>query len=74
MNCVICRHGEPRTGTTTVTLERGSVTLVFKGVPALVCPNCGEAFVEQDTAERLLLRAERAVGSGVEVEITTFAA
>ena len=40
MKCVICRHGDLKPGTTTVTLARDSLTLVAKAVPALVCDNC----------------------------------
>ena len=41
-------------GKTTITLERGGLTLVVKGVPAQVCPNCGEEYVDEPTATRLL--------------------
>jgi len=74
MTCVVCRIGQTRAGTTTVTLERGGTTLVFKGVPAKVCSNCGEAYVDQDTTQRLLQEAEEAAGSGVQVHISEFAA
>ena len=49
MTCLICKAAEPVQGTTTVTLERGELTLVIKEVPALVCPNCGEDYVDEDT-------------------------
>ena len=45
MRCVICKQTEVRSGWATVTLERDSLTLVFKRVPAQVCPNCGEEYV-----------------------------
>jgi len=73
MTCVVCRIGQTRAGTTTVTLERGGMTLVFKGVPAKVCSNCGEAYVDQDTTQRLLQEAEEAAGSGVQVDVREFA-
>jgi len=44
MKCVICKHGETREGTTTVTFDRDGMTLVVKDVPAQVCTNCGEDF------------------------------
>lgn len=34
-------------GETTVPLERGTTTLVIEGVPAEVCENCGEAYVDE---------------------------
>ena len=54
MRCVICKVGETQPGKTTVTLERGGTTLVFKDVPAQVCPNCGEAYVDEEITKRLL--------------------
>lgn len=46
MKCVVCKHGETRPGTTTVTLIRDGTTLVVKGVPASVGSNCGEEYVD----------------------------
>ena len=73
MKCVVCKIGETHAGSTTVTLERPGMTLVFKGVPAQVCGNCGEAYVDQSTTQRLLQEAEEAAGSGVQVHIREFA-
>lgn len=69
MKCVICKHGETQPGTTTVTLERGATTLVFKQVPAQVCTNCGEAYIDENHTVRLLTAAEAAVKAGVQVEV-----
>lgn len=74
MKCVICKHGETRPSTVTVTLERGTTTLVFKGVPAQVCENCGEAYVDEAITEQLLRTAEAAVKAGVQVEVRDFVA
>ena len=74
MNCVICKQGETGPGLATVTLQRGESTIIFKQVPAEVCSNCGEYYLSQDIAERLLSRAEEAVKNGAEVEILRFAA
>lgn len=60
MKCVICKQAETRPGKTTVTLERDGLTLVVKGVPAQVCPNCGEACVDQSVTSHLLRTAEEA--------------
>ena len=73
MTCVVCKIGETHGGKTTVTLERAGMTLVFKGVPAQVCRNCGEAYVDQAITRRLLRDAEKAAGSGVQVDIRKFA-
>ena len=74
MRCMICKKGETRPGEVTVTLQRGETTVIFKGVPADVCENCGEYYVSESVSERLLTRAEVAVKNGAEVEILRFAA
>jgi len=72
MKCVICRSGETRPGTTTVTLERGGTTLVFRKTPARVCENCGEAYVDAQTTGQLLEAAEAALRAGVQVDVREF--
>lgn len=74
MNCLICKQGETQPGHVTVTLERGGTTLVFKQVPAQVCANCGEAYVDDATTAQLLESAEAALKSGVQVEVRAFVA
>ncbi len=74
MMCVLCKHGETRPGHVTVTLDRGVTTVVFKGVPADVCENCGEYYLTDEVTEILLERAERAAARGCEVEVLRFAA
>lgn len=74
MKCVICKHGETEPGTTTITLERDSLTLVVKSVPAQVCDNCGEAYVDEATTRKLLETAEAEVRAGTQVEIREYKA
>jgi len=74
MKCVICKHGETEPGVTTVTLERGDLTLVIKGVPAQVCTNCGEAYVDEATTRALLETAEAEVQAGGQVEVRQYRA
>jgi len=73
VKCVVCKHGDARSGTTTVTLTRNGTTLVVQGVPARVCSNCGEEYVDELTTARLLEVAEQAARSGVEVEVRDYA-
>ena len=74
MKCVICKHGETRRATTTVTLTRDTTTVVIKGVPADVCDNCGEEYVDEVTTARLLRTVEEAARAGVEVDIREYIA
>jgi YgiT-type zinc finger domain-containing protein len=72
MKCVICKVEETCPGRTLVTLERESTTLVFKGVPAEVCANCGEAYVAEEVSRQILATAEHAARSGVQVDVREF--
>jgi YgiT-type zinc finger domain-containing protein len=71
MQYVIDKHGRTRHAKV-VTLERNGTT-VFKGVPAEVCENCAEQYVDEATTQRHLAEANKAVESGVEVEIRAYA-
>lgn len=59
-------------GLTSVTLERDEIKLVVYGVPARVCPSCGEAYVAEDVAVRLLQRAEQMIETGEHEEIWNY--
>jgi len=72
MKCVICKHGEIIKGTTTITLERGSSTIIFKDVPAKICDNCGEKYVDDKTTKDLLKKANELIKNGTEVDIRKF--
>ena len=73
MRCLMCRRAETRAGTTTVTLERGGLRLVVKNVPAQVCPNCGEAYVDEADTIRLLATAGDMARAGAVVDVREFA-
>ena len=74
MKCVICKQGRIRKGTSTVTLERHRTTLVFKQVPALICENCGESYLDQKISAKLFKKALAAVQEGVQLDIRAFKA
>jgi YgiT-type zinc finger domain-containing protein len=74
MKCVICKQGITRPGETTLTLERDGLTFVVKKVPASVCDNCGEAYVDEKTTADLLESAEQLAQSGTVVDIRSFIA
>jgi YgiT-type zinc finger domain-containing protein len=69
MRCVVCKQGETRPGKTTVVLQRDGATVVINDVPARVCENCGEEYVDEKVAESVLASAETSARAGVRVEI-----
>ena len=73
MKCVICKHGDTELSTTTLTLERGGSVVAFKEVPAQVCTNCGEAYVDEEISVKVLGMAEQSVRDGIEVGVRKYA-
>ncbi len=74
MKCVICKLGETKKGSVTVTLERGETTVLIKNVPTDICENCGEYYLSDEISERVLKQVESAVTNNTEVEILRYVA
>ena len=74
MKCIVCKQAATSPGTTTVTLEQRGATFVFKDVPAQICPNCGEDYVDDAVAASLLKSADAMAAAGTQVEIRRYPA
>jgi len=69
MKCMICKNGETAKGKATVTLERGESIIVIKEVPASICNNCVEYYLDQNTAKEVMDKANEAYKNGAEIEV-----
>jgi YgiT-type zinc finger domain-containing protein len=65
MKCIICTQSGTVDELTSVNFERGEFRLVINNVPARVCPSCGEAYVDEGVALRLLQNVEDIVAQGI---------
>lgn len=65
MICLICRHANLFDGFTSITLEQADIKVMVSGVPAWICPNCGDAVVDENVALRLLATATAVAGLGM---------
>ena len=74
MICVICKTGQYKDGLTTVVLTEGETAVIIKGVPAMICDQCGEYVLSADITRKVLEMAREAREKGTEVEIRRFAA
>lgn len=72
MKCMICKHGETIDGFTTITLEKNGATIVFQKVPALVCDNCSEKYVDSKITASVLQEANAIIDRGAKVDIREF--
>jgi len=74
MKCLICRHGETAPGKVTVTLEDDEATILIKEVPARVCQTCGEEYIDEEIASRLLHMAEETSQAGIQIAVRSYVA
>lgn len=65
MICIICRQAELVDGFTSIPFERDEFRLLIRNIPAQVCPNCGEAIVDEDVAVHLLEKAKAIFEQGI---------
>ena len=72
MICIICRQAELIDGITSIPFERDEFRLLIKNVPAQVCPNCGEAIVDEDVAMQLIGKAQDAHAEGLIEDIREY--
>jgi YgiT-type zinc finger domain-containing protein len=59
---------------TTVTLTHGQTTVAIKDVPAEICENCSEYYLDEEVTEKVQALVERAALHGVEIEVLRYAA
>ncbi len=74
LQCQLCKHGSTKPGVVTVTLQRCPTTVTIKGVPAEICENFGEYYLDENATKQVMSIAEEAVKNRAEVEILSFAA
>ena len=74
MRCVICKAGDTGPGEVTVTLQRGGTVVIIRDVPAAICENCGEYYLDETVAGKVYAQGEEAVRRRAEVEILRYAA
>jgi YgiT-type zinc finger domain-containing protein len=70
----MCKGGEFALGKTTVTVQRGETLVIIKDVPADVCRDCGEAYLDDNVAQKIEQQVEEAVARHTEIAILRYAA
>lgn len=72
MKCPICKLGKMQDGFTQVVLTRRNATVIFRNVPARICDDCGEYYLDEQIAQDLYNRADNCFTSGQEVAIVDY--
>ena len=67
--CPLC-GGEKSPGTTTFAVDLKTCVVVVRDVPALVCTQCGEAWIQEPVAATLEEKVEAARSKRTPVEVS----
>ena len=71
-NCFLCRNDELKPGVTSTSITRGDAAVVVKGVPAMLCTNCGESYLTPDVSKLLKEDFKDAEKTGVEFMVRKY--
>lgn len=71
MKCTSCKSGELKQGITVIPFVEGSINILVKDVPALVCDQCGAWLVAPDTLETVREIINKEAQTGHEVSVIT---
>ena len=72
MNCPYCASGMEK-GKTVLTFQMSDAEIVVvHDVPALVCDQCGEEYVDNGTAKKVEEKVERALADGLKMGFINF--
>ena len=55
MKYPIYKLGEMQEGFTQVVLTRDNATVIFRNVPVKICDNCGEYYLDEQTAQNIYI-------------------
>ena len=69
--CALC-GGNKKSGKTIFTVALGEGVLVVRDVPALVCSQCGENWIDDKVASKLEKLADDARKKHLQVEVAAF--
>ena len=65
----MCKNGETKQGKSVITLTKGKLVFTLKNVPAQICHDCGEEYINEDTTKLILQTANESFNKGVGVDL-----
>lgn len=72
MECVICKNGTTSNGFVNVPIVRKDKIIFIKNIPAQICNNCGEYYIDTNVAKEIYEKASERMNQGVEMEVTQY--
>lgn len=72
MNCPVCKSNMIKNKTLLTFNMKNDQILVIKDVPALVCEQCGEEFIDLETSRLVEKQVKKAVDDGLSMGFLNF--
>ena len=72
MKCIVCKTGTVSSGTTTLSIDNGTTVVVIRNVPAQICSNCGEEYIDADTMKEIETLVDSAQKAGLNIAVQQF--
>ncbi len=72
MECLMCKNGTTKPGLVNVPIVRDDKIIFFKKIPAEICDNCGEYYIDSEIARQIYEKADERMKEGVEMEVTQY--
>lgn len=69
--CPLC-GGRKKEGKTTYSADLGTSVVVVRNVSAMICDQCGEAWIDPKTAKKLESLSQDAKNKGTQIEVVAF--
>lgn len=69
MRCAVCKNGETKQGKSVITMTSGKSVVVFRNVPAKICHDCGEEYINEDNTKLLLQTADESFKTGAKLDL-----
>lgn len=72
MVCIHCEIGKLKPGKTNITLNRGNQIVIVQDVPALICANCKESYLDSDVTSQAYELVEQKLKLGESIITIAF--
>ena len=72
MECLMCKNGTTKKGLVNVPIVRDDKIIFFKKIPAEICDNCGDYYIDSTIANEIYKKANERMNEGVEMEVTQY--
>lgn len=74
MTCIVCKNGSTKPGKVTVSVDKGKTVVMIREVPAEICTNCGEEYIDAETMKDLEKLVSNAQKAGLNLAIQQYKA